>query len=69
MLVLIQINIAIPLVRFLLLYILLSICLLTGDEPTVDFGCQHNLHSMHGFLEQCQTVCHSMVCLSLFFSK
>ena len=36
MLVLTQINIAIPLVRFLFLYILLTICLLTGYKPTVN---------------------------------
>ena len=63
MLVLTQINIAIPLVRFLFLYILLTICLLAGYKPTVNFGPQHNLRSMRGFLEQCQTVFHSMVCL------
>ena len=38
MLVLTQINIAIPLVRFLLLYILLTMCLLTGYKPTVNFA-------------------------------
>ena len=38
MLVLTQINIAIPLVRFLLLYILLTMCLLTGYKPTVSFA-------------------------------
>ena len=37
MLVLTQINIAIPLVRFLLLYILLTMCLLAGYKPTVNF--------------------------------
>ena len=38
MLVLTQINIAIPLVRFLLLYILLTMCLLACYKPTVNFA-------------------------------
>ena len=38
MLVLTQINIAIPLVRFLLFYILLTMCLLAGYKPTVNFA-------------------------------
>ena len=68
------------------IYIVITLCLLIGLEPTVNFGNQRNLqisqlsasrlatylqvtHALHDFQEQCQTVFHTMLCLSLFSSK
>ena len=43
----------------LIVYIVLILCLLIGQEPTVNFGNKHNLqvaHAMHDFQKQCYNV-------------
>ena len=43
----------------LIVYIVLILCLLIGQEPTVNFGNKHNLQvaqAMHDFQKQCYNV-------------